>query len=130
MSRLFKGYASAYRANQTQRATVRRAQVRKVVVDFYGAMTPGQTISEVTFECTSPWVTFMDNAEISADGRAVSVDVTFNYAGLGAIKATAVTPDATMNYEFEFAVADCPIYPSSQYANFNGPFSLVAVPAP
>lgn len=127
MSRLFKGYASNYRANQTQAAQVRRTQTRTIVVDFYGAMTPGDTVASVTWECTSPWITTLSNADVSADGRAVSVECLFNFSGYGCVKATATTVAGdVLNYEFEFTVTDAPLYPSATYSQTQGPFSVTA----
>jgi len=128
MARTFKGYASRYLSNQTQPSRVRRSQVRPVVVDFRGTLDSGQTIESVTWEATSPWVTYMQSAAVAADQKSVSVNITFNYSGFGFLKATALMNDgATMNYEFVFDVMDSPMYPSAQYISPSGPYSLTAV---
>lgn len=127
MARTFKGYASKHSANQTQPCRVRRSQVRGVTVDFEGAMESGQLIDAVTWECTSPWVTLLSDAAVSADQKAVTVVIAFNYAGCGAVKATATLSDGSqINYEFDFTVVDCPQYPSATYDSATGPFSLTA----
>lgn len=127
MSRLFKGYASAYSAKQTQTRRVRRFRKHPLTVDFNGAIVPGQTIESVTWDCTSPWATFMEGPAISTDGRSVSVNVSFNYAGWGWIKATATMSDgSSANYEFVFDVTDAPMYPATTYLSNSGPFSVTA----
>lgn len=130
MARTFKGYASAYSARQDQTCRVRRFQQRSLVADFNGAIEPGRTIESVTWECTSPWITYMEDAAVSAGQRSVSVTVQFNYGGTGAIKAAVTLDDQTqLNYEFFFAVQDCPMYPSATYNSANGPYSLTAAAA-
>lgn len=128
MARTFKGYASAYSAAQVQPLKLRRFQQRTLVADFNGAIDPARTIDSVTWECTSPWVTYMTNPDVSADQRSASVDVAFNFSGLGAIKATVTLDDASQqNYEFQFAVQDAPMYPTAVYSSANGPYSVTAV---
>lgn len=130
MSRLFKGYASAYEADQVQPRRVRRHLVRTLTVDFNGAIEPDLTIEAVTWECTSPWVVSMSGAAISSDQRSVSVKATFNYSGGCAIKATAtMSDDSQFNYEFTFDVLDAPQYPTAVYGPSEGPYSLAAVAA-
>lgn len=127
MARTFKGYASRYLANQTQQQRVRRSQVRTISVDFRGALDAAQTIESVNWEATSPWITFMENAAVSADQKSVSVKTTFNYSGFGFMKATVTLDDASkLNYEFTFDVMDAPMYPSAVYASNSGPYSLTA----
>lgn len=127
MARTFKGYASRFSANQTQQVRVRRSQVRVVTVDFNGVLDSGQTIESVTWESTSPWITYMQDAAVSADGKSVTVNVTFNYSGFGFLKATAtMSDDSVQNYEFSFDVVDAPMYPSAQYISPSGPYSLTA----
>jgi len=127
MSRLFKGYASAYSANQTQPRRVRRQQARTLLVDFNGAMDADRTIESVTWECTAPWVVFMASPAIATDQRSTSVGATFNYCGGCAVKATATLDDASiLNYEFTFDVTDAPQYPSAVYSTNSGPFSVSA----
>lgn len=125
MARTFTGYASAYSANQTQPRRVRRKQTRTVVANFNGAMDAGRTIESVTWACTCPWVTRMSDAAIAADQRSVSVDVLFDYAGIGDAKATVTLDDGSeVNYEFEFTVTNAPLYPSETYTATDGPYSL------
>lgn len=126
-SRLFKGIASAYRAAQHQPVRARRSQKRCLQVDFNGSLDPGESIQRVTWECTSPWITFMESACIGDGGKYVCTDVTFNYPGIGNIKATIDTSSGRReNYEFEITVTDAPMYPSAQYIPSNGPYQLVA----
>lgn len=130
MSRTFKGYASQHAANQTQPARVRRSQVRTVTVDFRGALEGAQLIESVTWECTSPWVTQLSDAAVAADQKSVTVVVTFNYYGCGWVKASATLSDGSqINYEFDFTVLDCPMYPSATYDSATGPYSLTASPS-
>jgi hypothetical protein len=127
VARTFKGYASRYAANQTQALRVRRSQVRTVTVDFRGALDAGQLIASVTWEATSPWITYIADAAVSADQKSVTVKTTFNYSGFGFLKATATLADGSvLNYEFSFDVMDCPMYPSATYSSANGPYSLTA----
>lgn len=127
MARTFKGYASAYSANQMQPRRVRRFRKAPLVVDFNGAMDVGRTIESVTWECTSPWVTLISTPAVSVDQRSVSCVVQFNYGGFGWIKATVTLDDASQqNYEFEFDVMDVPMYPSATYNSANGPYSVTA----
>lgn len=127
MSRTFTGYASAYSANQTQVRTVRRAATRTLVANFNGALDAGRTIASVEWACTAPWVTKLSNAAINAAARSVSVDVVFNYSGLGDIKATITLDDgARLNYEFAFTVTDAPLYPSDTFDTAAGPYSITA----
>jgi len=126
-SRLFKGIASRYRASQHQSVRARRSQKRCLQVDFNGALDAGETVTRVMWECTSPWITFMESACIGIGGRYVCTDVTFNYPGIGNIKATIDTSAGRReNYEFEITVTDAPMYPSAQYIPSNGPYQLVA----
>lgn len=126
-SRLFKGIASRYRASQHQPVRARRSQKRCLQVDFNGALDAGETVTRVMWECTSPWITFMESACIGNGGRYVCTDVTFNYPGIGNIKATIDTSTGRReNYEFEITVTDAPMYPSAQYIPSNGPYQLVA----
>ncbi len=127
MSRLFKGYASNYGAAQVQTMRVRRYQVRTLSVDFNGAIPADELISEVRWDCTSPWATYISDATVSADQKSVNVKVAFNFAGWGAIKAT-VTTDAgsILNYEFQMTVKDAPLYPQAVYNLANGPYVLTA----
>lgn len=126
-SRLFKGIASRYRASQHQPVRARRSQKRCLQVDFNGAMDAGETVTRVIWECTSPWITFMESACIGNGGRYVCTDVTFNYPGIGNVKATIDTSTGRReNYEFEITVTDAPMYPSAQYIPSNGPYQLVA----
>jgi len=126
-SRLFKGIASKYRAAQHQPIRARRSQKRCLQVDFNGALDEGDTITQVTWECVSPWITFMEKAGIGENGRYVCVDVTFNYPGIGYVKATVDTASGSReNYEFEVTVSDAPMYPTAQYIPSNGPYQLVA----
>ena len=128
MARTFNGYASAYSANQVQPCRVRRSQVRTVTVDFNGTLSDGDLIESVTWECTSPWITLMSDAAVADNQKSVSVLITFNYAGCGSVKATATLNDSSkLNYEFDFTVLDCPIYPSATYDSASGPYSLTAV---
>ena len=125
MSRLFKGYASNYRADQTQACKVRRKQKRTLRVDFNAAIPTDRTLASVTWECDAPWITFLSNAAI--DGREVAVDVEFNFAGFANIKATATdSAGEELNYEFQFTVTDAPIYPSATYSTTSGPYSITA----
>lgn len=126
MSRLVKGYASDYTANQLQVRRVRRFQERTLVVDWNGALPVGESIGEVIWDCTSPWVTFLSSPAIAEDGRSVSVSVKFNFSGIGHVKATVAAESGTLNYEFRFAVSDAPLYPSATYETFNGPFRVSA----
>lgn len=126
-SRLFKGIASKYRANQHQPVRARRFQKRHLQVDFTGALESEDSITKVTWECYSPWVTFMQDACVSSDGKFVGVDVTLNYSGIGDVKATVETTSGTVeNYEFCITVTDAPMYPSAQYILSNGPYKIVA----
>lgn len=130
MARTFKGYASAYSANQWQTRRVRRFQQRTLTVDFNGAIDPARTIESVTWECTAPWVTFLEDAAVSADQKSVTVTVQFNFSGFGDIKATVTLDDAAQqNYEFCFDVTDAPLYPSTIYGPSTGPYSLTAAAA-
>lgn len=96
-------------------------------MDFNGTLDAGQTIESVTWESTSPWITFMENAAVSADQKSVSVKTTFNYSGFGWMKATVtLDDDSVLNYEFNFDVMDAPLYPSAQYNTASGPYSLTA----
>lgn len=125
MSRLFKGIASAYGAHQTQPRRVRRYQERTVSVDFKGALAADENILSVTWECTSPWITYLSDAD--ATQSSVSVKVRFNYSGIGDLKATVETDAGNhMNYEFCFTVTDAPLYPSATYSTANGPYSVSA----
>lgn len=125
-SRLFKGIASKYRANQHQPVRARRFQKRCLQVDFSGALEKDEKITKVTWECYSPWVTFMQDACVSLDGKRVCVDVTLNYSGIGDVKATVETTSGTVeNYEFSITVTDAPMYPSAQYIPSNGPYKIV-----
>lgn len=127
MARTFKGYASAYSANQTQPRRVRRFQQRTLTADFNGAIDPARTIESVTWECTSPWITLLSAADVSADQKSVSVLVQFNFSGCGSVKATVTLDDASQqNYEFQFAVQDAPMYPTAVYSSANGPYSVTA----
>ncbi len=124
--RLFKGIASKYRANQHQPVRARRFQKRCLQVDFSGALEKDETITKVTWECYSPWVTFMQDACVSLDCKRVCVDVTLNYSGIGDVKATVETTSGTVeNYEFSITVTDAPMYPSAQYIPSNGPYKIV-----
>lgn len=127
MSRLFKGYASSYGAAQVQTMRVRRYQVRTLTVDFNGAIPADELISEVRWDCTSPWATYISDAAVTADQKSVTLKVAFNFAGWGAIKAT-VTTDAgsVLNYEFQMTVKDAPLYPQATYNLANGPYVLTA----
>lgn len=126
MASTFKGYASAYSANQLQPRRVRRSQNRVITVDFTAALN-GALVESVTWECTSPWITVMSDAAVSAGQKSATVTVEFNYGGCGWLKATATLDDgSTINYEFEFTVTDCPMYPSAQYSSASGPYSLTA----
>jgi hypothetical protein len=128
VARTFKGYASKHSANQVQPCRVRRSQVRTVTVDFNGALETSELIESVTWECTSPWITLLSDAAVADNQKSVSVVITFNYGGCGAVKATATLSDGSkLNYEFGFAVSDCPLYPSSTYDSASGPYSLTAV---
>lgn len=127
MARTFKGYASRYSANQTQPVRVRRSQVHVLTVDYNGVLNSGQTVESVTWEATSPWVTFMEDATVSGDQKSATVKVTANYAGFGYLKATATMSDGSVqNYEFEVDVMDSPVYPSATYLSPSGPYSLTA----
>lgn len=127
MSRLFRGYASAYSADQHQPRRVRRYQVRTLTADFNGAMDAGRTIASVTWECTHPECTYLQGADIAADSRSVSVGVQFNYSGFSSVKATVTLDDnSQLNYEFSFDILDAPLYPSAVYPSANGPYSLTA----
>lgn len=127
MARTFKGYASRYAANQTQALRVRRSQVRTITVDFRGTLDAGQLIASVTWEATSPWITYMTEAAVSTDQKSVTVKSTFNYSGFGFLKATVTLADGSvLNYEFSFDVMDCPMYPSATYSSASGPYSLTA----
>lgn len=127
MARTFKGYASRYSANQTQPIRARRSQVRVLTVDYNGVLDSGQTVESVTWESTSPWVTYMQDAAVSADQKSVTVNVTLNYSGFGWLKATATMSDGSVqNYEFMVDVMDSPIYPSATYISPSGPYSLTA----
>jgi hypothetical protein len=127
VSRLFKGYASNYGAAQVQTMRVRRYQVRTLTVDFNGAIPADELISEVRWDCTSPWATYISDAAVSADQRSVTVKAAFNFAGWGAIKATVTTDAGTvLNYEFQMTVKDAPLYPQATYDLANGPFTLEA----
>ena len=127
MARTFKGYASQHSANQTQACRVRRSQVRTLTVDFRGAIEDGQLVDAVTWECTSPWITQLSDAAVSADQKSVTVAVAFNFSGCGWVKATATLNDGSqINYEFDCTVQDCPMYPSATYDSANGPYSLTA----
>ncbi len=125
VSRLFKGYVSAYSARQTQPTRVRRFQKRTLIADFNGAIPKDALIESVKWECTSPWANFISDAQIAADQKSTSLKVEFNFAGWGAIKATATMDDgSTENYEWYFTVQDSPLYPSATYNLANGPYSL------
>lgn len=127
MARIFKGYASAYSAAQTQQVKARRQQTRTLAVDFNGAMDPARTIESVTWECTSPWVTFLSDPTIAADQKSTSVTVVFSYSGYGDVKATVTLDDETQqNYEFACTVVDAPMYPSATYSSATGPYSVTA----
>lgn len=127
MARTFKGYASKYQARQLQVIRVRRQQVRSLVVDFAGALEPGQLIDSATWECTSPWITLLGAAEIADDQKSTQVEATFNYSGRGWVKCTVTLNDnSQMNYEFECVVTDCPMYPTATYSSANGPYSVTA----
>lgn len=127
MSRLFKGYASDYSANQVQPHRVRRFQKRTLIADFNGAMEPSKTITSATWETTHPECTFMSGAAIATDDRSTSVVVSFNFGGFSQIKVTVTLNDnSQLNYEFHFDVMDAPLYPSATYLTANGPFSLTA----
>ena len=124
-ARLFKGYASAHGANTVQCVTVRRKQKRTLRVDFNGALPAGTTIESVRFDCTAPWSTYMSNPV--RNERDVAVDVEFNFGGRAFIKATATDSEGTeQNYEFEFFVADAPLYPGAEYSSAQGPFTVTA----
>jgi len=128
MSRTFKGYASAYSAEQTQPRRVKRYQVKTLTVDFNGAIDSGRTIESVIWEVTAPWVVTMASPAIAANQRSVTVGVTFNYSGCTAVKATATLDDESVyNYEFTFDVVDAPQYPSAVYSVVSGPFSVTAI---
>lgn len=125
VSRLFKGYASAYSARQVQPLRVRRFQVRHLVADFNGSIPKDSVIESVVWECTSPWATYISDASIAADQKSAAVKVTFNFAGWGAIKATVTVDDGSVeDYEFYYTVQDSPLYPSATYNTANGPYSL------
>lgn len=127
MSRLFKGYASNYAAAQVQTMRVRRYQTRTLTVDFNGAIPKDELISEVRWDCTSPWATYIHDAAVSADQKSVTLKVDFNFAGWGAIKATVTTTGGeTANYEFFATIKDAPLYPSAVYNLANGPYYLEA----
>lgn len=131
MSRLFKGYASAYRADQVQVCRVRRSQARSLTVDFRAALASTEFITSVTWECTAPQITALSNPAVASDQRSVSVDVDFNYSGFANVKATVTASDGLaadrkLNYEFQFTVADAPIYPSATYSPGVGPYSVTA----
>lgn len=126
--RTFTGYVSAYSAKQTQPRRVQRFQRRRLVADFNGAIQPPRRIVSATWECTSPWATYMQDALIPTDQRSATVDVSFNFSGWGWIKCTATLDDGTtLNYEFCFTVVDGPMYPNSVYLNNSGPFSLTVI---
>lgn len=122
MTRLFTGYASGARADQTQPIKVKRRQKRTLVVNFAAVAGP---LASVTWECTSPWITFLSNPTVEASRPVTTVDVEFNLAGRGSIKATATDTDGSVyNYEFEVTVCDAPLYPSATYSNVTGPYSV------
>jgi len=128
LGRVFTGYPSAYNAAQVQVSKVRRYQRATLQADFNGSIPKAALIESVTWDCTSPWVTFLSDPAVSADQKSVSVDVRFNYSGFGAIKATVTLDDATeQNYEFQYQVSDSPRYPEAQYDSASGPFSVTAV---
>lgn len=126
-SRAWKGIASKYRTAQTQVIRARRSQTHCLQVDYAGVLESGETISNVMWECTSPWITYMTSACIGDNGSYVCCDLAINYPGTGHVKATVKTTSGrTENYEFEVTVTDAPMYPSAQYIPSNGPYQLVA----
>lgn len=125
MARTFTGYVSAYSANQTQQRMVRRRAARNLVANFNGALDAGRTIASVTWFCTSPWITKISNPAINASERSTSVDVRFNYGGIGDIKAVITLDNGEqMNYEFMFTVTDSPLYPDETFDVAEGPYSV------
>lgn len=125
LGRTFVGYSSAYSAAQNQPRRVRRSQSHKLQADFNGDLLAGDLITDVRWDCTSPWALYMRDAEIAADRRSVSVWVDFNYAGLGGIKATVESESgARPNFQFLFTVLDAPLYPQANYASVTGPYVL------
>ena len=128
MSRLLKGYCTEYlSASQVQQVRVRRFQTRTLVVNFNGAIPKEETVTSVRWDCTSPWATYIRDAAVAADGKSSGLKVDFNFAGWGAIKATAEVSDGSvLNYEFQITVKDAPIYPAAVYSTANGPYYLIA----
>lgn len=125
MSRSFTGYASDEAPSQYQVGRVRRTQTRTITVDFNAALAPDATIASVLWQTNAPWVAYMSNAAIS--GRKVTVRVVFQFSGIANLKATMTDSTGTVrNYEFEFDVSDCPMYPDTVYPNSTGPYSLTA----
>lgn len=125
-SRLLTGYCTEYlSASQVQQLRVRRYQSRCLTVNFNGAIGKDELITSVRWDCTSPWATFISSPEISSDRKTSSLRVDFNFAGWGAIKATAQTTCGNiLNYEFHVAVKDAPLYPGANYNMANGPYYL------
>jgi hypothetical protein len=128
LGRTTRQYVSGYTLSRVAITRVRRSSQRCVVANFNGAIDPARTIASVDWETTAPWSINMSNPRIeSSKQRETMVDVFFNFAGWGGLKATVTLDNGEIyNAEFSFTVLDNPLYPSAIYPLGNGPFKLTA----
>lgn len=128
LGRTTRIYVTGYNLCRVASTRVRRFAKRCLVADFNGAIPKGSLITQVTWECTSPWSTIMSNPRVIIGQRKVAVDVSFNFAGWGGVKASVLLDNGeTYNAEGSFTVLDAPLYPSATYDSANGPYQLVSV---
>lgn len=126
IGRKTKGYVSAYDLDQVQKVKVQRTQKRSIVADVNGAVEEARTITEVTWRCTSPWATLMENPSIASNGKSTAIDVVAQDSGWSGIKATIEMDNGEiLSYQFEFEVTDQPLYPTELIPVTSGPFELV-----
>jgi len=127
LGRVTRGFVSGYTAARTEIRRIRRYSKRQLVANFNGAMEPGRLITQVRWDCTSPWSTAMSNARVLTKQRQAAVDVAFNYAGAAALQCTVTLDnDEVLSQEFHYTVTDAPIYPGAVYDPTNNTYTLTA----
>jgi hypothetical protein len=125
LGRVTRSFVSGYTAARNESRRIRRFSKRCCVADFNGAMPLGVTIVAVRWDCTSPWSINISNARIESTNRTVACDAAFNYAGWGALQATATWSNGEItSQQFQFEVLDRPIFPNAIYGSSNGPYTI------
>lgn len=84
--------ASAWNRQYVFQGRYTRGEKRTLIIDYNGAMEPGQTISQAIFQIAQPYIVIMSNPAIRSDGRSLQVDIQANYPNDTMFKATAITP--------------------------------------